>query len=104
MPPTRRTPIPRDYVAEPLAFGRRNPLAWVMPDGGSEEGLRLAQAQHSVAWAVHGLRDRRASGQIARYGQFSVQTWSDYCLGKAWMTRQAFAAAAVLIASRLPPP
>ncbi|GAA1970974.1 hypothetical protein GCM10009798_34690 [Nocardioides panacihumi] len=91
--PTRKL-MPRDYATDPLVFGRLEALSWVLPEDGTEADLRIAQAQHDIAWTIYASGQRGLVAAITYRGRFSVKTWSDYSLGKSWMSRQAYAAAA----------
>ena len=73
-----------------------------MPAAGTVADLRLAVAQHEIALAIHEHRDRSASRRMGERFGFSQKTWSDYSLGKSWMSRAGFAAAATLLLETRP--
>lgn len=81
-------------------FGRAADPGWVCPVDGSDGDLRLARAQHDVAWAIYRLGERTLARAIAGRAGVSVKSWSDYSLGKTWMSREAFAAAAATVVER----
>jgi hypothetical protein len=95
-------PKPRDYVDQPLLFGRSREIRWIIPPvAGSDAEQVLAMTQHAAALAIHHRGDTTAARRVsARFG-FSVQTWSDYLLGKSWMAVPGFAAATALLLEQL---
>jgi hypothetical protein len=68
-----------------------------MPAMGSVTEQAVAIAQHSAALVIHRRGDASAARRVSERFGFSVQTWSDYLLGKSWMTASGFAAATALL-------
>jgi hypothetical protein len=81
----RRLLLPRDYLAEPAAFGQTRPVRFVVPAGGDAVSAHVAYVQH---WLIVRLRMRepRLSGaSLARLVGVSRQTWSRTALGERWI-------------------
>lgn len=93
----RHVPPPRDYVDDPVKFGRAEQPRWAVPEGGSYPQMRIAQAQHLLAWIVYAHGNPNASRTIAARAGISVKTWSDYSLGKSWMRQDAVASAVLTL-------
>lgn len=99
--PSTRWPRPRDYAVDPSMFGQAATMSWAMPEHGNDAGLAVARAQHELAWIIRHRCGRGASTDIARRAGISRRTMSDYTLGKSWMSRVAFAAAAAELTANL---
>lgn len=97
---SRHRANPRDYLTVPALFGRSDAGEWLPAPMGDDVALAIAQVQHQVALAIDQRRDPSAARRITNRFGFSVQSWSDYTLGKAWMTPASWAAASTLLLER----
>jgi hypothetical protein len=90
---------PRDYLAEPYAFGRDPDPVTVVPEGGDERSRQVAFVQHHLALRLR-VHARPGTGPgaraAARFG-FSRQHWADCLAGVYWMSPVLFAAAAAVL-------
>ena len=88
---------PRDYLVVPAHFGRSPAAVWRQAPAGEELAGAIARVQHEVALAIHSRRDPSAARRMSVQFGFSVKSWSDYTLGKSWLTPAAWAAVATLL-------
>jgi hypothetical protein len=78
----RRSLTPRDYLADPWAYGER-PSHMVMPDGGDQLSQRVALVQHEL------IREFRADatlapGTVCKIFGIHRNTWSRTMNGHRW--------------------
>lgn len=94
----RRRLLPRDYLADPHAFGRPGRRAiTASPVDGDARSARIAALQHDLVtrWRRQGCRPSGAS--LGRAFGFSRQTWSRAILGERWMGEAVQAALVVAV-------
>lgn len=84
---------PRDYLADPSAFGSARRVEFVLPQGGDPRSLLAAQVQHDVARALRADPDPKRAGRVTTQFHFSRSAWSACLSGKRWMGATVFAAA-----------
>jgi len=78
-------------------FGRSADVSWRLPAAGEEVDRQLAMAQHAAALHLYLRKDPTAARRVGERFGFSIKTWSDYTLGKSWMSRRALAGAISLL-------
>lgn len=84
--------LPRDYLANPHQFGRHANPTWVLPTGGDQVSLHVAQLQHEVAYALWQAPTPRLTAQLTQRFGFSKQSYSLVQQGKSWAPLRIMAA------------
>jgi hypothetical protein len=97
----RRTLTPRDYLADPWAFGSHHTTP-ATPAGGDKFSARVAWLQHHLVLAWRQAGQRPSGAALGRRFGFSRQVWSRSATGHRWMGETVMAA--VLDALWPPPP
>jgi hypothetical protein len=88
----RRRLRPRDYLADPHAFGRQADVIFRVPPGGDAVSAAVARVQHQLVLDWRAARPRRMGSRDARVFRISSSTWSSSVLGERWMGETVMAA------------
>ena len=84
---------PRNYVTRPQDFGR-GPVRIQLPQGGTQQALRVAVVQHRVvrAYRSKGRGKRKPIQHLAAMYGMSEATLNRVLAGQAWASATALAA------------
>ena len=81
----RRQLQPLDYIEPPGAFGRRETVRVVVPEGGDRTSAIVALIQHEIVRSWHTQRGHTTDAALSRRFGFSKQTLSKVMVGERWV-------------------